>query len=105
MTAESDAQWYLYILKLARGQLYTGITTDVPRRFAEHQAGGRRAAKSLRGKGPLQLVFSCPVGDLSQALRLERKIKKLPRSQKLQVVQQKRLPTDLTLSESFSKTT
>ncbi|SFC00876.1 putative endonuclease [Marinospirillum celere] len=98
-------EWYLYILQLASGQLYTGVTTDVQRRFAEHQSGSAKAARSLRGKGPLQLVFWCPVGDQSQALKLEYQVKKLTRLQKLNIVQQKRLPFDLTASQSFSKTT
>ncbi|MDR9467491.1 GIY-YIG nuclease family protein [Marinospirillum sp.] len=94
--AEQARQWHLYILQLASGQLYTGITTDVERRFAEHQSGSARAAKSLRGKGPLQLVFTCRAGDQSQALRLEARVKKLSRAEKLKVVQQKCLPGDLT---------
>jgi len=95
---EQVRQWHLYILRLASGHLYTGITTDVERRFAEHQSGSPKAAKSLRGKGPLALVFSCPVGDQSQALRLEARIKKLSRAEKLKLVQQKCLPFDLTRS-------
>lgn len=98
-------QWYLYLVQLASGQLYTGITTDVDRRFAEHQSGSAKAARCLRGKGPLKLVFSCPAGDHSQALRLEHQVKKLTRSQKLNLVKQKHLPIDLTVSQSFSKTT
>jgi len=91
-------EWSLYMLKTAAGQLYTGITTDVGRRFAEHQSASSKAAKSLRGKGPLELVFSCPVGDRSQALRLEARIKKLSPAQKWQLVQQNCLPADLTAS-------
>ena len=45
MAEEQARQWYLYMLQLASGQLYTGITTDVERRFAEHQSGSAKAAK------------------------------------------------------------
>lgn len=74
--------WYLYLIRTASGSLYTGITTDVPRRFSEHQANGVRCARSLRGKGPLVMAFSCPVGDRSAALSLEWKIKRWPRQRK-----------------------
>jgi len=61
--------WFLYLIRTADNRLYTGITTDVPRRFRQHQAG--KGAKALRGKGDLQLAFSHEVGEHSLALRLE----------------------------------
>jgi putative endonuclease len=72
--------WQLYLVRCADGSLYTGIATDVERRFAEHQAG--RGAKYLRGRGPLQLVYRQAAGDRSQALRLELAVKRLSRPQK-----------------------
>ncbi|WP_299495952.1 GIY-YIG nuclease family protein [uncultured Shewanella sp.] len=75
--------WYLYMVKCTNGHLYTGITTDIDRRFHEHQSGGKKAAKFLKGKGPLQLVYQEMVGSHSQALKREISIKKLTRSQKL----------------------
>lgn len=78
--------WSLYVIRCADASLYTGITTDVPQRFAEHCQGGRRAAKYLRGRGPLQLVFSAQVGDRSEASRLEWKIKRLNKVQKERLV-------------------
>lgn len=74
--------WSLYVVRCADSSLYTGITTDVKERFAQHSEGGRRAAKYLRGRGPLQLVFSAEVGDRSQASRLEWRVKQLSKSQK-----------------------
>lgn len=62
--------------------LYTGISTDVARRFQEHQSGGRLAARFLRGKAPLELVFQAPAGDRSAATKLERQVKALPREVK-----------------------
>ncbi len=81
------ADWHLYIIRTAKGALYTGVTTDVPRRFGEHQAGGPRCARSLRGRGPLQLVFSVPVGDRSRALSLEWHLKRWPRTRKEKLIQ------------------
>ena len=79
--------WHLYMLECADGRLYTGITTDPARRFAEHSAGGIKAAKALRGKGPLRLVFAQPVGTRSAALSAEYRLKQLSRAEKLQVIQ------------------
>lgn len=81
------SQWFIYMVRTARGALYTGITTDVPRRFSEHQAGAPRGARSLRGKGPLELVFTAETRDRGSALKLEWWIKRLPRGQKEALVQ------------------
>jgi len=62
--------------------LYTGITTDVPRRVAEHADSGRQAAKSLRSKGPLTLVYSAKIGQRGLALKVEHRLKRLPKAQK-----------------------
>lgn len=75
--------WSLYIIRCRDGELYTGVTTDVNRRFVEHQGGGPRAAKYLKGKAPLQLVYQELVGSRSEALKREIQIKKLSRQQKL----------------------
>ena len=64
--------------------LYTGITTDVARRLAQHQAG--KGAKALRGKGELTLAFHCQVGDRSTALKLEYRVKQLSKIQKERLV-------------------
>lgn len=76
------ALWSLYLVRCADRTLYTGITTDVTERFAEHSRGGPRAAKYLRGRGPLELVFSAEIGERAQALRLERRVKKLSKAHK-----------------------
>ena len=73
--------WTVYILLCRVGTLYTGITDNLPRRLAAHNGG--KGAKYTRGRGPVVLVHqeSCP--DRSAALRRERAIKALSRSQKL----------------------
>ena len=86
MTATQMTGWSLYLVRCRRGTLYTGITTDVQRRFAEHQAGGPRAARYLRGKGPLQLVYSTSAGSKAQAAALEHRVKRLSRAEKLQLI-------------------
>ena len=80
------SDWFVYVLRCGDGSLYTGITTDVARRLAEHASGGPRAAKYLRGRGPLELAFSVPLGGKSAALSLERWIKRQPKSRKEEIV-------------------
>lgn len=81
----ADTEFSLYIVRCADGTLYTGIATDVKRRLSEHESG-LRGARFLRGKGPLQVVFSEVVGDRSLASRLEYRVKKLDRSKKLELI-------------------
>jgi len=70
--------WFLYLIRCGDGSLYTGITTDVSRRLEEHRNGGLRAARYLRGRGPLELVYSSEVGDRSSASAAENRIKRMP---------------------------
>ena len=74
--------WYLYMVRTRQGHLYTGITQDVARRFLEHQEGGKKSAKYLRGKGPLKLVFQQEIGSRSTALKAEIALKRMPKQQK-----------------------
>lgn len=76
--------WYLYMVRCHQGQLYTGVSTDVTRRFAEHEAG--KGARFLRGKGPLALQFQQPIGSHSEALKMEAKVKKLSKKEKERLV-------------------
>ncbi len=77
-----DLPWHLYMVRTIHGHLYTGITQDVARRFLEHQESGKKAAKFLRGKGPLKLVFQQEIGSRSSALKAENLLKKLPKPKK-----------------------
>lgn len=76
----SDRIWYLYLVRCADGQLYTGISTDVQRRLQQH--ANDRGARRLRGRAPLQLAYSQAIGDRSQALRMEHRVKRMRRDQK-----------------------
>ena len=79
--------WHLYVIRCRDGSLYTGITTDVARRFAEHQ--GNVGAKYLRGRGPLLLVFQEKIGSRSLAVRVEAKVKKLTKAKKEELIRDK----------------
>ena len=71
----------LYLVECADGSLYTGISTDVDRRFHEHEKGAK-GARYLRGRGPLKLVFRQAIGDRSLAQRVEARVRRLPRRRK-----------------------
>lgn len=85
----------MYLIRTKLGHLYTGITQDVQRRFKEHQEGGVKAAKSLKGKKPLKLVYHEKVGSHSLALKTEAEIKKWPKEKKESLVREKNSIGDL----------
>jgi putative endonuclease len=76
----------VYIIENRLAHYYTGICTDVERRFNEHQTNSPKCAKALRGKGPLLLKFWCIVDSHSEALKIEIWIKKLSKTNKIQLV-------------------
>ena len=71
---------YVYILRCKDGSLYTGITPDVQRRYAEHCAG--KGAKYTKSHPPVSMEAVWQVADKSDALRLEYRIKSLSKEQK-----------------------
>jgi putative endonuclease len=77
-------RWSVYLVRTCDDALYTGIALDVEARLAQHGEG--RGAKALRGRGPLALAFRITVGGKPVALRLERRIKQLPKSAKERLV-------------------
>lgn len=78
-------KWYVYIIKASDDTLYTGVTTDVERRFAEHGHPAKRA-RYFRGRKPLEVVYTEHLENRSSALRREAEIKKLTRKGKLMLV-------------------
>lgn len=66
--------------------LYTGITTDVERRFAEHVAG--KGAKYFRGREPVKLVYLEEGHDRASASRRELAIKGMSASRKRALIAQ-----------------
>ena len=83
---KDDQTWSIYIIETNSGTLYTGIATDVQRRFLEHQTQDRKSAKYLRGKGPLKLVFHQLIGSRSQASKAEYYIKHLNKIDKTRLI-------------------
>ena len=71
----TNMNWQVYIILCTDDSLYTGITTDVERRFAQHATG--TGAKYFRGHAPRQLVYLESAHDRSSASRREAEIKRL----------------------------
>ena len=67
--------WQVYMVLCVDDSLYTGITTNVDRRFAQHVAG--TGAKYFRGHTPLRLVYLEAGHDRSSASKREAEIKKM----------------------------
>ena len=78
--------WHVYIVRTREGSLYTGVTTDVARRLAEHRAGGGRGARYLRGRAPLEVVYRRRLGGRGLALGVEARLKRRPRADKEAIV-------------------
>ena len=73
--------WFVYMLRCADDSLYIGMTDDLDKRVAAHNAG--TGAKYTRGRGPLEPVYVEEQPDKSAALRREIAIKRLHRQEKL----------------------
>lgn len=83
--------WSVYIILCSDGSLYTGISTDVERRFLQHSTG--KGAKYFRGRAPLAVAYQEGGHSRISASRRESVIKKMSRLQKQALI-----------SEDFQKT-
>lgn len=72
--------WYVYLLRCRDDTLYCGITTDLDRRIAEHNAG--TGAKYTRARRPVRLEVYAEAPNRSEASKLEAAVKRLPRERK-----------------------
>ena len=82
--ADPDGDHYVYVLECADGSLYTGYTTEVERRVAEHNAG--EGAKYTRGRTPVELVHVESFDSKSAAMSREYEIKQFSRREKAELV-------------------
>jgi putative endonuclease len=76
--------FFCYILECSDGTLYTGWTTDPPRRERQHNAG--RGARYTSTRRPVKMVYLEELPDRTSALKRELAIKAMPRSRKLKLV-------------------
>ncbi len=95
-----NAGWYVYLLTCSDDSYYCGIAKDVNKRHEAHNSG--KGARYTRGRRPTVLVWrlSEPLS-LSQALRLERRLKSMSRSQKILFVNNEKVQKEF-LSEVSS---
>ncbi len=77
--------YYLYILKCADKTLYTGITTDLDRRIVEHNST-KLGAKYTSSRRPVKIVYSRKFKNRSNASKEEARIKRMKRSEKLELI-------------------
>jgi putative endonuclease len=83
--------WHVYLARCADDTLYCGIARNVSERIAAHDAG--KGARYTRGRGPLQVLATQRCRDHGLALRVERAVKALPRTDKLALAEN---PAELT---------
>ncbi len=79
---KQTSNWFVYIILSTDDSLYTGITTDVDRRFAEHL--NKKGAKYFYGRTPLKIVYKKQMKNRSEASKEECRIKSLTKKQKLE---------------------
>ena len=78
--------YYIYILKCEGNSLYTGIASDVVRRFSEHCSGSKFGAKYTKAHKPECIEMVWCVESRSQAARIEAYIKKLSKELKCRLI-------------------
>ncbi len=91
MAAGHD-NYFVYLLRCADGTFYTGMTNNLERRLAQHQAG--KAARYTSGRRPVALVYAEACGSRSQALQREAGLRRLrPRAKAALAARQKARPS------------
>ncbi len=83
--------WTVYIVKCSDKTFYTGITNNIKLRLETHNSG--KGAKYTKNRLPVILVYLERVDDKSNALKREMEIKKLNRSQKINLINSTNLST------------
>jgi len=78
--------WQVYIILCSDNSLYTGITTDIERRFRQHAEG--KGAKYFRGRQPVRVVLLEKGHSRSSAGTIEAKVKSLSHAAKMQLIEE-----------------
>lgn len=82
----SEELWYVYIIQTEKGMLYTGITKNIERRFQEHMFEKNKGAKFFRSSIPEKILYQETHPSRSMATKREMAIKKMTRSEKLELI-------------------
>jgi putative endonuclease len=72
---------YVYMLKCADNTYYTGVTSNLSKRFEEHQNGIHKNSYTFKRR-PLELVFYAEFTDINNAIEKEKQIKKWSKAKK-----------------------
>lgn len=80
--------YYVYILRCQDHSLYTGMTTDVGRRYQEHLGKGKKVAKYTRTHGVMKIEAVWECESRSLASKLEYHLKKMTKKQKEMLIQE-----------------
>lgn len=75
---------YTYILRCADGTLYCGWTNDLGKRLTAHNTGV--GAKCTKPRRPVELAYYETFPTKQEAMRREVQIKRMPRSEKLELI-------------------
>ena len=81
---KKEKNWQVYIIQTNTGKFYTGITTDINRRFSEHK--NKKGAKYFRLEDPKEVVFIENYRNRAEASKREIEIKKFDRKKKLNLI-------------------
>lgn len=76
--------YFLYIIKCKDGSFYTGITTDVKRRFGEHKSG--KGGHYTRSKGVVKVIYTEQHQNRSSASKREFEIKNMTKEKKIGLI-------------------
>lgn len=79
-----EKKYYVYIILTENNTLYCGYTDDVEKRFQAHLEG--KGAKYTRANKPVKIVYKKEFDTKIEALHEERRIKALPRKEKLEII-------------------
>lgn len=88
----STKPWFVYMIRTNDAQVYTGITTDMARRWHEH-ASGKTGARYFRGRKPAQLCYLESSLNRSTASQREYAIKSLSAAAKKQLIAEQQAQT------------
>ncbi|MEI6235966.1 MAG: GIY-YIG nuclease family protein [Planctomycetota bacterium] len=94
--------WFVYLARCADGTLYCGVTTDLKRRFSEHN-GSPKGARYTRSRRPVVLAWHQKKLTRSAALKREYAVKQLSRGEKEKLVDSRCLPIKRTLKSVPTK--
>jgi len=97
-----DREWFFYMLRCKDDSIYSGIALDVAERLKKHNNG--TGARYTAVHRPAVLIYWERFNSISEAMRRETRVKKLPRGKKEQLAW-RFFDMDTKVQQYFEKTT